>query len=132
MLTDEQIEYMVDRFLSWRVPDDFSPDGGISFAPLTLHQGAPYQYDRWPVGTNLLNRPQTEKMVRYLLDGLTHDFADCALPDDVVNLVRAARVAAWDDGDINTLADLDEAVSAFDDRVPEDDATAAKEPALGQ
>lgn len=31
MLTDKQIKHMVDRFLGWRLPKNFSPDAGISF-----------------------------------------------------------------------------------------------------
>jgi hypothetical protein len=27
------IDQMVDRFLSWKLPKDFSPDAGISFKP---------------------------------------------------------------------------------------------------
>lgn len=31
VVTDSQIKQMVDLFLSWRLPEDFSPDAGISF-----------------------------------------------------------------------------------------------------
>lgn len=30
-MNDRQVKHMVDRFLGWRLPDDFSPDAGISF-----------------------------------------------------------------------------------------------------
>ena len=29
MLTDEQIKYMRDRFLGWKLPENFNPDNGI-------------------------------------------------------------------------------------------------------
>ena len=28
-ITDEQIKYMRDRFLGWKLPEGFNPDGGI-------------------------------------------------------------------------------------------------------
>lgn len=30
-MTNEQIKYMVDRFLQWKLPENWKPDGGISF-----------------------------------------------------------------------------------------------------
>ena len=55
----DQIKYMVDRFLGWRLPDNFNPDGGIKFAPYhNIH----------PTGTNLLDATQAEQMIRYLID----------------------------------------------------------------
>jgi len=54
--TDE----MVSRFLGWRLPDDFSPDCGITFKP-------PGHPNGWPVGTNLLTAPQAREMLEYVL-----------------------------------------------------------------
>ena len=68
-MTEEQIKHMVDRFLGWRLPGDFNPDGGISFAPLG-NVGTPYEYKRDPSGTNLLDATQADAMVRYLVAGL--------------------------------------------------------------
>jgi len=68
-VNDEQIKYMVNRFLSWRLPDTFNPDGGVSFKP-TRNEGTPYVGKNEPVGTNLLDATQAEEMVRYLVDGL--------------------------------------------------------------
>lgn len=51
---------MVDRFLSWRLPQDFSPDCGITFKPHP-HPNA------WPIGTNLLNADQARKMLEHVL-----------------------------------------------------------------
>ena len=58
-MTDEQIKHMVDRFLCWKLPSNFSPDGGIGFkAGFT------------PSGTNLFDATQAEAMVRYMVEGL--------------------------------------------------------------
>ena len=59
-MTSEQIEHMVSRFLSWKLPADFSPDGGVSYSPQTYP----------PSGTNLLNYPQAKAMVLHMITGL--------------------------------------------------------------
>ena len=72
-MTDEQIKHMVDRFLGWRLPEHFRPDGGITFNPeynveYNAARGKPpalYQ----PSGTNLLDATQAEAMVRYMVEG---------------------------------------------------------------
>lgn len=68
-VTDAQIEHMVSRFLTWRLPVDFSPDNGISFDPIG-NKGTTYQYRRAPVGTNLLSADQARAMVLHMLEGL--------------------------------------------------------------
>ena len=30
-MTDDQINHMVSRFLQWKLPENFSPDCGITF-----------------------------------------------------------------------------------------------------
>ena len=52
----------VGRFLSWHVPMQFSPDGGIAFAP-------PQNIADWPTGTNLLNAHQAKAMLQHVLGG---------------------------------------------------------------
>lgn len=64
-----QIKHMVDRFLSWKLPENFSPDGGVSFEPLG-NKGTTYEFKREPSGTNLLDATQAEAMVRHMIDGL--------------------------------------------------------------
>lgn len=55
IVTDE----MVNRFLSWALPGDFYPDGGIHFtAP---NSGA------MPTGTNLLHAGQARAMLEHIL-----------------------------------------------------------------
>lgn len=68
-MTDAQIKHMVDRFLQWKLPEDFRPDGGISFDPVA-NKGTPYEFQREPVGTNLFDAGQADAMVRFMLDGL--------------------------------------------------------------
>ena len=68
-MSDAQIKYMVNRFLVWRLPENFNPDGGISFKP-RFNEHTPYPMKNEPVGTNLFDATQTEEMIRYLVDGL--------------------------------------------------------------
>lgn len=68
-MTDAQIEQMVTRFLQWRLPENFNPDGGVSFKRFG-NEGTPHQYENKPVGTNLLDATQAEAMVRHMIDGL--------------------------------------------------------------
>jgi hypothetical protein len=57
-ITDE----MVSRFLGWRLPDDFMPDGGVTFKPLP---------HGWPTGTNLLHAGQARAMLEHVLAAST-------------------------------------------------------------
>lgn len=68
-MTDDQIKHMVSRFLNWRLPENFSPDAGISFkSEFNEHTQWPGRHQ--PVGTNLLDATQAEAMVRHMLEGL--------------------------------------------------------------
>lgn len=55
-----QVRHMVDRFLSWKLPENFAPDGGITLTT---------SYDR-ASGTNLFDASQAEAMVRHMLEGM--------------------------------------------------------------
>ena len=68
-LNDTQIKHMVDRFLGWRLPENFSPDAGISFKA-TFNDWMPVPMKNEPFGTNLFDAGQVEAMVRYLVAGL--------------------------------------------------------------
>jgi len=63
----ELIKIAVDRFLGWKLPDDFSPDGGISF------KKGPFD----TIGTNLFTAQQAQEMFEYVLD--TNALAEAAL-----------------------------------------------------
>lgn len=68
-MKDHQIKYLRDRFLQWKLPENFNPDGGISFEKV-INPGTDREYIREPVGTNLFDATQAEEMVRFMLDGL--------------------------------------------------------------
>ena len=68
-MTDEQIKHMVDRFLGWKLPENFNPDGGVTFEKLG-NKGTPHEYRHQPSGTNLLDATQATAMVRHMLEGM--------------------------------------------------------------
>lgn len=68
-MTEEQIKYMRDRFLFWRLPADFHPDDGISFDPI-MNKGHTFEKRREPVGTNLFSADQAKAMVEYMTEGM--------------------------------------------------------------
>lgn len=68
-MTDEQIKQMVERFLSWKLPQPWYPDGGIKFTPVG-NEGTAHEYRREPIGTNLFDYTQAEAMVRHMLEGI--------------------------------------------------------------
>jgi hypothetical protein len=67
--TAAQIKHMVDRFLGWPLPADFSPDGGVLYIPFS---GAPSGTNLLgaPSGTNLLDGHQAAGMIEYILRDL--------------------------------------------------------------
>lgn len=62
-MDEELVKHMVDRFLGWKLPEDFNPDAGISFKK-------PEQPELhwWPSGTNLFDANQAKAMVEYMLE----------------------------------------------------------------
>ena len=65
---EELIKAMVDRFLCWRLPDNFSPDAGIAFTkPDELYPYRENTEHLWPTGTNLFDAVQADQMVRHML-----------------------------------------------------------------
>jgi hypothetical protein len=93
MSTAEQIKHMVDRFLGWRLPENFRPDNGISFKPthseeyMASRGKPPMRHD--PVGTNLFDAVQAEAMVRYMLEGLPPSGSAEVLAEDLLALNHA-------------------------------------------
>ena len=73
-MTDEQIKHMAERFLCWKLPENFRPDNGISFEPefnveyMAAHGKPPMR--REPTGTNLFDYTQAVEMVRHMLGGM--------------------------------------------------------------
>jgi hypothetical protein len=68
-MNEAQIKHMVNRFLCWRLPEDFSPDGGIIFQK-TFNEHTAHPMKSEPVGTNLFDAQQAEAMVRHMTEGL--------------------------------------------------------------
>lgn len=69
MLTEKQIKHMRDKFLGWKLPENFNPDGGISFKKtFNDHLETPMKNE--PSGTNLFDADQAEAMVRHMIDGM--------------------------------------------------------------
>lgn len=68
-MTEAQIKHMVDRFLSWKLPENFNPDGGVSFKRV-FNEGTAHEFKASPSGTNLLDAMQATEMVRHMLQGL--------------------------------------------------------------
>lgn len=97
-MTDEQIKHMVDRFLQWRLPENFAPDAGISFkADFNENTAHPMKHE--PVGTNLLDATQAEAMVRFMLEGLPPlealmDIVVLAEPGSKIDKIARAAIDA--------------------------------------
>jgi hypothetical protein len=80
-------EEMVDRFLMWPLPRDFSPDCGIGFDG--RKDAGWHQSKTWPIGTNLL----TAKQARAMLENVLNPGEACVItvygmPVDVAALYR--------------------------------------------
>jgi hypothetical protein len=68
-MTEDQINHMVSRFLMWKLPENFTPDAGISFKA-DFNEGTDWPMKHEPSGTNLFDVGQADAMIRYLVDGL--------------------------------------------------------------
>jgi hypothetical protein len=69
-MTEDQIKHMVNRFLGWRLPENFNPDAGISFKKFYNEQMPFGPQKHEPVGTNLFDIDQATAMVRYMIEGM--------------------------------------------------------------
>lgn len=120
-MNNEQIHHMVNRFLSWKLPEDFRPDGGVTFTP--SYTDEPMRSRHWPIGTNILSALQASLMVRHMLEDLPNAeeaqaLAETAADEHVRQLVIAAR-EAWEDAtDAKALERLDKALEPFGEVVP--------------
>jgi hypothetical protein len=63
----DYISKLVDRFLNWKLPEDFSPDCGISFKRTHSEFGPFGPQKHEPVGTNLLTADQARAMLEHIL-----------------------------------------------------------------
>lgn len=85
------IDGAVDRFVSWKLPADFHPDGGISFTP-DYNQHTPWPAKHEPTGTNLFTVEQARAMFEHCL-------AQSTLQES-----RDAAVRLWNDAGEELLA----------------------------
>jgi len=74
-MTEDQIKHMANRFLMWKLPQNFNPDGGISFERIAS-KGTPHEFVRKPVGTNLIGYTEAVEMVRHMIEGLPSTATD--------------------------------------------------------
>lgn len=92
------VNRMVDRFLGWKLPEDFGPDAGISF-------DRSYSA-KWgmPVGTNLLTADQAKAMFEYCLAYLSP--ADAA-PVDAKPVIKQemAEISAQTRAELQRIFD---------------------------
>lgn len=66
---DIDIGKIVDRFLGWKLPEDFNPDCGISFKRESDYDHPTYGRNKFePIGTNLFSAEQAKRMFEYALD----------------------------------------------------------------
>jgi hypothetical protein len=65
-LSADQVEYLVQRFLTWKLPPNFNPDGGISASRPNYGPNVAWE----PTGTNLLDYEQAKAMVMHMAEGM--------------------------------------------------------------
>lgn len=100
-MTEDQIKHMVDRFLSWRLPEDFHPDCGIHFDADAAKKMNPINSRCEPVGTNLFSAVQATEMVRYMIEGAPAPLsapADSVTDEELKQIIYAnqgSRLKAW-------------------------------------
>lgn len=76
------INHMVERFLAWRLPANFCPDGGISFKA-DYNEHTDYLGKHEPCGTNLFDAQQAKEMVRAMLSGYSAPVLSASEPNVV-------------------------------------------------
>lgn len=96
-MTEEQIKHMVSRFLGWKLPQNFSPDGGISFKK-TFNDHLPTPMKNESTGTNVFDADQALGMVRYMIEGLPKEKTMAPrkiyTPEELVERHRIQNAAA--------------------------------------
>lgn len=86
------VDAMVNRFLAWRLPDDFAPDSGISFSNIT---DPVWTHDTWPTGTNLLNAAQARAMFEHCMTGAPSESQDGTDPDAAAKAFAESVGEQW-------------------------------------
>ena len=73
---EEVLKIAVDRFLGWKLPADFSPDGGISFKSGVCET----------IGTHLFTAQQANEMLKYVLEE--------ALASSIAEVINTEKISA--------------------------------------
>jgi hypothetical protein len=92
-----QIKHMVERFLRWKLPENYRPDGGISFER-DYNQDTPWPAKHEPSGTNLFNYGQATEMVRFMVEGLPPAALAAGRAEAVAAPAAEAEPVAWPSG----------------------------------
>jgi hypothetical protein len=74
-MTKPLIDQAVDRFLGWKLPEDFSPDAGISFKQ-GFNEGTPFAMNHEPSGTNLFHAGQAKAMLEHVAEPMLTRIAE--------------------------------------------------------
>jgi len=77
-ILEEVLKIAVDRFLGWKLPKDFQPDGGISFKSGVCET----------IGTHLFTAQQANEMLKYVLEE--------ALTTKITQALAEERSKAWE------------------------------------
>ncbi len=94
------IDELVNRFLAWKLPADFAPDGSVRYSAVY-----PPDSPHWPSGTNLLTAQQAKDMLTHVLGDVLAEAAKSerraiTFGDIVAQQVMAMR-AAYVDAKLN-------------------------------
>jgi hypothetical protein len=99
-MIEAQVEHMVNRFLGWKLPENFNPDAGISYTRPNYPASHP-----GPIGTNLFDAMQADAMVRYMLEGAPSTVGETAHERAEMLLALKLIVAQIEDYErVNNLA----------------------------
>jgi hypothetical protein len=121
-MTPDQIKHMVDRFLCWKLPENFRPDCGIEFDADAAKKLDPRNHRYEPVGTNLFDAQQATAMVSHMLEGLPTDPAR-----EVLEKCRATIQAQTDVGVLSTDPENEDPQHELTELLPDiDDALGRK------
>lgn len=95
-MTADQIKHMTERFLSWKLPSSFAPDGGVARTE---------RFSEHTSGTNVFDYMQAQAMIQHMLEGLPEGLpGDDGVENDYIGVkMESLRIAG---GDISVAKDL--------------------------
>jgi len=98
-MSKDIIEEMVQNFLSWKLPENFNPDAGITFNPeynveYMARQGKPPMRHE-PQGTNLFDADQAREMIEFMITGSNRLTQNRKSIEAVKNLRNSLPYKEW-------------------------------------